>query len=170
MGMTFTEPTVVINYKPYAKMMHYIRWAKGEISGFGEAEFRDNHVVVVKSVFILPQECSAAYTELTEEGLTDFLYHCAKKGKDPSSFRFWWHSHVNFSVFFSTIDTDNIARLASVAPWVSLCANKRGHMVARYDDGGKSTPMGIFVNPTSGSHLMRICRKQIKRMVGPVKS
>lgn len=169
MDHCFQEPTLVINYSAYAKMCHYVRWAEGEVSGFGFAadiQLEPFPVIKVKTAFLLEQKCSGALTDMTEDGLTDFLFFCATHDKNPADYRFWWHSHVNFPVFFSAIDIATIARLTESNPWVSLCMNKRGHMVARWDHGKVHHPLAVFVNPTSSSHLMPSCRRQLKTRLG----
>lgn len=113
-----------IEQKAEQQLSAYLRLAKGEISGFGVVERREDYLVVT-DIFILPQEAGNAHTELDTDALQDLLYGLLRDGKDPATIGLWWHSHSNFGAFFSSTDDDTIERFAELgSPWMlSLVSN-----------------------------------------------
>lgn len=111
-----------------------------EISGFGTTSERvenGENIIKVESLEIYPQECSAASTVLDDESLTNAYLAMQEK---EETLNFWWHSHVNFGVFFSGTDTDTLEKLSEDGGrCVGLCTNKKGCKVATiYEDGEES--------------------------------
>lgn len=154
-----------INYKPYTKLWHWIQAAEGEVSGLGVVK-KDGNDLIVKDVFLLDQTCSAGHTDLDEEALTNFLYDLAVKGKDPSEYNFWWHSHAHMGTFWSTVDQANCERLSPESELISLVMNKRGDMLARRDFKGHTDHhVPVVIVPTGFQDVQANCYRQVRAKV-----
>lgn len=113
-----------------------------EISGFGTTTKRregEEDIIRVESLHIYPQECSAGGTVLDDEALTKAYLEMQK---NHEVLNFWWHSHVNFSTFFSGTDTSTMEDISKDGGFVvGLCTNKKGSKVATvYEDGEETSP------------------------------
>lgn len=116
------------------KMFGWANAAKGEVSGMGLVR-RAGDIFTIYDVFILPQESDAGYTELDRDGLAKLSMDLHKKGAAVKDLRFWWHSHADFGVFFSsTDDTCANALLGANGEWgVSIVVNKKRDYLSRID-------------------------------------
>ena len=75
-------------------------------------------------------------------------------GKKPGAAKFWWHSHGNLDVFWSTEDEATIQAFQSKW-WISLVTNKYGEYAARLD----------IYSPTRVATELRFC---VERDFDPV--
>jgi len=83
-------------------------------------------------MFIFDQVVTGSSTELSSQDIAKFLNEYISAGKDPSTLKFWWHSHANMDVFWSGTDNSTINRFSS--DWlVSMVSNKRGQFKVRFD-------------------------------------
>lgn len=113
------------------KIQYWTDAADGEVSGLGIIEQEDGRMIV-KEAYILEQECTSAETELDPEAISKLMTDIIKAGKDPGKLKFWWHSHVNMSVFWSGTD-DTCAETLSTEYAFSLVVNKDKDRRARLD-------------------------------------
>lgn len=154
-----------INYKPYAKLWHWVQAAEGEVAGLGLVR-RDGDVFIVQDVYLLAQTCSQVGAMLSDEALTEFLYNLAVRGKNPALFNFSWHSHVNMGTFWSSIDEANCVRHSTESELISLVMNKKGSILARRDYKGLTNHnVPVVIVPTGYQRVQAKCYKQVRAKV-----
>lgn len=135
------NPEVRIQDMVYKKVMHWVHKCPEEISGMGVVQVIDGHPTVTEA-FLFKQQNTGASTELDGGEIADMLYdmHAAKIQGD---LRWWWHSHVNMSVFWSGTDKDTINQLGSNG-WISATVfNKRNEVKSAILT---SQPLKIFLD------------------------
>lgn len=154
-----------INIRPYTKLYHYVKFAKGEVSAIGKVR-KVKGDFVVTDIHLIDQICTGASTTLNEEALMNFIYKRVIKGERIENYCLWFHSHAGMGVFWSTIDEDNISRLKTKYPLVSLLMNKRGEMIARLDKQGEElVQLEIVIVPGNRTGLIKECKKEINKKV-----
>lgn len=160
---------IILPIPVYHKMLAYAQASEGEISGFGRTRTekkRGKTIVTITDVRIFKQTVTEAHTELDKSGLAKFIVDLVKIGEKPQKWNLWWHSHHDFSVFFSSIDTGTIDDLSKNSRLYSICINKKGELVGRVDEKGKELGdaeviVDRFINP----RLIASCRKEVKDKV-----
>jgi len=129
-------PDVYIDAEAMAKLRAWTHHAEGEVSGLGLVEVaRDGERISsleVTDVFILEQECTSVSTELDPDAVSALLVELATQEKEDQ-LRFWWHSHANMGVFWSSNDESNIRRMATEDFLVSIVLNKEWKTLTRVD-------------------------------------
>lgn len=124
-------PSIRIDESVYRKILGYVSLCPEEISALGTVTIRDD-VICIDNIYLFDQVVSASSTDLSSEDISKFMYELLKIGKDTSTLKFWWHSHVNMGVFWSATDTGTIDRFNS--GWlVSMVSNKQGEFKVRLD-------------------------------------
>jgi hypothetical protein len=113
---------IILGREVYDQIMYYVNKTNFEISGLGAVEIIDGFPVVTK-VYLLDQENSAAETEMDGEAITKLMYEHHISGH-PGELKFWWHSHVNMSVFWSTTDMTTIGELTENGWFIHGVFNK----------------------------------------------
>src|SRR4051812_27249037 len=93
------------------KMMGWCKAAKSEVSGMGLCKIVKGSFVVY-DVFFPLQYGSSGYTELDDRALAKLQIALYNKKIPANHFRFWWHTHYNFNVFWSGTDDGNATTLA----------------------------------------------------------
>jgi hypothetical protein len=108
MGTNFN---VVIPQHIHEQVMFWVNKSTKEVSWFGTVDFdKDIQQFKVKKVYLLKQEVSGATTDICEDALAQLMYQVHKE--DPmAELRWWGHSHVNMSVFWSGEDKNTIRQL-----------------------------------------------------------
>ena len=99
-------PTIYITPMAYNDMFIIVDEAKDEISWLGSMEPLGNDFLI-KEVFVPAQECGAATTEMSEDGLAKLANEILKRPKGMelwNTIRFWGHSHVRMDTFASSVD------------------------------------------------------------------
>lgn len=115
----------------YKRMREYVDQCPDEIQGFGVVSV-DKNLLLVHKIFIIPQEVSSVDTEIDESDMHRLLEYAVENDIDPQTIKFWWHSHVNMSVFWSGTDTTMLNTWQN--GWmVSLVTNKRREYKSRLD-------------------------------------
>lgn len=114
---------ITINSEAYDRIMHWVQKADFEVSGFGKCTYdQATKTVNVLSAYLPLQEGSAAMTDLDAQALAKLMYD---KREEPGEMRFWWHSHVNMSAFWSGTDTATIKELGAHGWCAAVVFNKR---------------------------------------------
>ncbi len=152
--------------------MQYVQICPYEISGFGAIEVRrlPGSQLLITEVFLLDQEVTHDHTKLSSEDLASFLMSVDASDIDPATFRVWWHSHANLSVFFSGVDEDTISSF-DYLPWlISIVVNHRGEVLARLDVfASDSVPVQVTqyaeLTVLPDFELIAELRQEIKRRV-----
>ena len=128
---------IFITPAAFEKYKAYIKYAEGEISGLGKVKKIDKETFLIEDVRLFEQECTGATTTLQQDDVAKFLTKLIKEGEDTSVWKCWWHSHANFSVFWSGTDTSTIDDfdndLEENNYIISIVGNKNGDFLARID-------------------------------------
>ncbi len=124
------------------KMMGWCKAAKSEVSGMGLCKIVKGSFVVYEVFFPL-QYGSSGYTELDDRALAKLQIGLYNKKIPADHFRFWWHTHYNFNVFWSGTDDNNATTLAKAnGQWeLSLVINQASEFRCRADFFKKVHPM-----------------------------
>jgi len=127
------SPRVLMTTDVKRRLDLYIAEAIGEISGLGTVVQIGNDFLV-EEIFLLPQKCTLGSTDMSAEGIADFLYERVQSSLSVSNIRLWWHSHVMGDVYWSATDNGTIESSFPNASWVvSVVGNKRGDYLSRLD-------------------------------------
>lgn len=127
-------PIIAITPNAKAKLDAYIGICKKEISGLGIVSKQPNWKFLIEDILLFNQEVTSGTTDLDEETLHQFLTEAAEQNLDPSVLKLWWHSHVDGSVFWSSIDTGTINKALLGDDWMlSIVGNKKGEYKCRLD-------------------------------------
>jgi len=154
-----------IEFEPQAlqKLKYYIKNTTGEVSGLGDS-FIDREIIYITDLFLLPQKCNAANTELDQDAIGKLIYKRAQEGT-LESLNVWFHSHANMSVFWSPTDDATIEDSATQKYQVQIVANKAGDILSRLDI---FKPIRVTVDKipwlvaaTEDPALEKICRKEL---------
>lgn len=100
---------IIIPKQVHDKVMHWVNKTSNEVSGFGKVIFdSENKTFTVTDAFLVEQTGGSAHTDIDGGSLGKLMY----KTKDTEGeLKWWWHSHVKMSVFWSSTDTDTIKEL-----------------------------------------------------------
>lgn len=130
------SPTVSISARERHKIERWVDICKYEVSGLGLVD-KVPGGYHVSEVFLLTQEVSSHETELDEMAIAKLQYELSQREEGlQDKLRFWWHSHVNMSVFWSSTDEEAITQLTGDDMFlVSSVFNKRGEVKTRVDMG-----------------------------------
>lgn len=116
------EPRIVFDQIAYHKIMHWVTKCPDEISGLGKVIRQEDGSFLVNEVMLLDQQNTGGSTEIDAQSVAKAMFVL----KDtPGSLNFWWHSHVNFDVFWSRTDTDTIQELSQHGWFLASVFNKR---------------------------------------------
>lgn len=134
MSREIKTPFSTLFIKPEAlkRILYYTDAASGEVSGLGIIEQTKNKNLIVDKVYLLEQESSSGDTELKPEAISKLMQSMIKAGDDSGKLKFWWHSHGDMSVFWSSTD-DECAETLSREFAFSLVVNKKRHRKCRLD-------------------------------------
>jgi hypothetical protein len=136
--MSFVEteprkaPRILIAAPAFRRLQLYIDFCPFEVGGLGSVEaFGDD--LLVTSVFLIRQRATGSDVELDPQAIADHLLRILGEGKDPSSLRVWWHSHVEGSTLWSSTDEQAIEGM-QIDRLVSIVGNKRHEFACRLDE------------------------------------
>ena len=119
---------LIIPVKSYLKMVRYTRSVESEISGLADVNWdKEKENLVVGKVYLLKQEVNTGKTDLDEDDVHRFMVRRIRRGITQTP-RLWWHSHYNFSPFFSATDEATIKKLKTNTFMVAICINQAGKM------------------------------------------
>lgn len=132
------KPKLIIDEAVYDEIMFYVNKSEYEVSGMGKVVLEPNGIFRVVSQFMLPQKNERTHTQIEPEDINKLLFEL---GESP---RFWWHSHVKMSVFWSPEDMETIRMNAGPEGWfVNTVFNQNKQMKsAYYSAKGLITPFG----------------------------
>ena len=108
----------------YKEIMHYVDKAPGEISGLGTLTL-DEGVFTVGKVVLCKQKNTGSTTDLDADDVATAMFQLKD---EPGDMRFWWHSHADMGVFWSTTDHETMAELAEHGWFLSTVFNKKREM------------------------------------------
>lgn len=91
-----------------------------EVSGFGICEDQDD-LLFVTDFITVPQECTGASTEMTDDGVADFCDAMIQRGLVHDQFvRIWIHTHPGSSSSPSSMDEETFEKQFGDTPWAVM--------------------------------------------------
>lgn len=132
------KPTLLINEDVYDEIMFYVNRSKYEVSGMGKVVAEPGGILRVVSQIMLPQKNRYTHTQVEPDDINKMLFEL---GESP---RFWWHSHVQMGVFWSSEDMDTIKVNAGPNGWfINTVFNQKNEIkTAYYSAQGLVGPWG----------------------------
>lgn len=121
---------VSIRADALAKIWNWVHLCDKEISGLGTVEVIGNSYVV-DEVYLYKQYVTGSETELDSAAVSSFMQSISEKKR--RRLRFWWHSHVNMGVFWSSTDEECVKTLLQDDYIISTVFNKKGENLTRVD-------------------------------------
>lgn len=117
---------IVVTNQAYAKVMHWIRKADFEVSGYGTAHWdAQQQAFIVTDAYLIKQVGGPAHTEIDAVALGK-LVHRIEDVEKKGQIKWWWHSHVDMQAFWSGTDTDTIHSLGKHGWMTASVFNKKG--------------------------------------------
>lgn len=156
---TLDDIAVEIDEEVYAKIMHWIDKASGEVSGLGKIEMV-NGVFRVTSAILLKQENTSVTTDIDAKAVGKAMFELKD---EPGQLNWWWHSHVNMDVFWSGTDLDTIHQIGQGGWFLATVLNKKREMKSAYfQKGGVAGLPGLFIDdlPTRTIYLYEEAKMQ----------
>lgn len=150
---------VVINLDCYQKIMHWVNMSNFEVSGFGKVQNKDGKLIVT-SVTLLKQENSTGSTDIEGEAIAKAMYELRD---EPGDFNFWWHSHVNMSVFWSETDTDAIASIGKNGWVLASVFNKKNEILSLYYQNNNNNLPAIVIDEIPTTIDYSIKNKELEK-------
>jgi proteasome lid subunit RPN8/RPN11 len=116
---------LILSKIAHDKINHWVQKASIEVSGFGLVSYdKTTTTFTVVDAFMLEQTGGAAHTDIDAQSLAKLMYRT--KDSVGSELKFWWHSHVNMSTFWSGTDLATIKELGGNG-WITASVfNKKG--------------------------------------------
>ncbi len=116
----------------HSKVKHWVHKQDLEVSGFGLTEVREvNGVkeVYVHDCYLLEQEVGMAHTDIDAASLGKLMSRVlADRTLRKYQLNWWWHSHVDMNVFWSSTDVDTIKSIGKNGLCIATVFNKKGEM------------------------------------------
>lgn len=134
------KPKVVIDNEVYRKVMHWINKSKYEVSGLGTLKIEPNGLIRVTSAMLLPQLNGGTHTDIEADAVCKAMYDLRLA---EGELKWWWHSHVDFNVFWSGTDMDTIKSFGG-GGWIiaTVLNQKNQHKSAFFQKDGIQSPFG----------------------------
>lgn len=132
---------ILIDPKVMEKIQFWVMESTGEVSGLGKIEVHDNTFHVIDAI-LLDQENGAASTDIDAKAVGKAMFEMKDTEGDLN---FWWHSHVNMSVYFSSTDQETIEQIGQHGYCVASVFNKKGEVYSGYYQGGVEGRPSFFV-------------------------
>ena len=126
-------PKVVLSSKAHGKMLALIQECQIEISWLSSVSILPSKDFQIDDVYVPLQSCSAASTNISEEGEAELLTELLSKnkGSEIAKLKCWGHSHVNMAVVPS--QTDEVQTQTFINRWdhhmIRFIGNKQGELL-----------------------------------------
>jgi len=139
-----------------------------EISGLAAVQVSESIGFAIQQPFILDQPVTGANTNLTEAA-AEFVFKLVQQGGSPAPYKFWWHSHDDMNVFWSSED-ETTARGFNNQFMLAIVINKLGEFMTRLDMFRPfrltiyNLPVKIIYPPVDPK-VLAFCEKEIKDKV-----
>lgn len=112
----------MIDNDVFQKVMHWVNKSEFEVSGLGTIRMEEPGILRVVSAMLLPQKNGFTHTDIEAEEVNKALFELRDQ---PGDLRWWWHSHVNMSVFWSGTDMDTIKKIGAGGWFACTVFNKK---------------------------------------------
>lgn len=142
MTTTLEMPTtvVVFPYLVHKKIMHWVqKGGSHECSGLGITKIEDGKILVVDA-FMVKQKNSGASTEMDPEDVQRLMF---EQREAEGELNFWWHSHADMDVFWSSQDKETIAQIGNSGFCIASVFNKRSQIRTAI---AMKEPFDIFID------------------------
>lgn len=139
-NMDLPKTKVVIPHLVHQKIMHWVQKASPqECSGFGVTKVIGGNIYVT-DVIMAKQSNGGATTDIEADAVAKAMYRM----KDvDGELNFWWHSHANMEVFWSSTDKDTIAMFANGGMCVASVFNVGGKVKTAI---ALTSPFNLFID------------------------
>ena len=137
MKVSVKDLIVYLDAAVQEKIDHWVRMAKGEVSGLGlVTELTENGLIwafQVTDVFLAEQSCNGSETLISPEATARLMLDLDTRGFDTGRLKFWFHSHGDMKVFWSNTDDATIGGFRPKDYFISQVVNKEGKELCRVD-------------------------------------
>jgi hypothetical protein len=117
---------VHIPIQTYQKIMHWINLTDKEVGGFGKVVWdAENKSFTIIDAYLLKQEVGSAHTDIDADSMCDLMVDTFKV---EGELKWWWHSHVNMDVFWSSTDRETIQEIGEKGWCLATVFNKKYQM------------------------------------------
>jgi len=121
-----TKPKLYIPRTTHSKIMHWVNSSNLEVGGMGMVHYnKDENYFWIGDGYLLDQEVGAATTDIDAEAVGKLEMQVMGQ---PGNLNWWWHSHVNMSVFWSGTDRETITKYGRNGFMLATVFNKRNEM------------------------------------------
>lgn len=121
-----TKPKLYIPRTTHSKIMHWVNSSHLEVGGMGMVHYnKDENYFWIGDGYLLDQEVGAATTDIDAEAVGKLEMQVMGQ---PGNLNWWWHSHVNMSVFWSGTDRETITKYGRNGFMMATVFNKRNEM------------------------------------------
>lgn len=114
---------ILMPHEVYQKIMFWVQKADFEVSGMGNASFDPKTgVFQIHDACLIKQEGTGGTTDIEPEALAKAMYDLRDA---PGQMSFWWHSHVDMSVFMSGTDVATCKELGKNGWCLAMVFNRK---------------------------------------------
>ncbi len=150
---------VIIEDDVYQKIMHWIGKATGEVSGLGKVVMDSGGTMRVRSAILLEQENTGSSTDLDAKAVAKAMFTLRD---EPGTLNFWWHSHVNFGVFWSGTDKDTIREIGGGGWVLATVFNKKAESLSAFYARPNDGVPEVFINNLPTKIVKYLNTEQVK--------
>jgi hypothetical protein len=131
------KPKIILENEVWRKVMYWVNKSQYEVSGLGIVKTEANGVFRVVDTMLLPQKNGSTHTDIEPEDVNRALFALRDSDGD---LKWWWHSHVNMSVFWSGTDMDTIKKLGQGGWFANTVFNKKRETRSALYANGENSP------------------------------
>lgn len=133
---------LIIDNKVYEKVMHCVGSSHLEIGGLGLVKIEGDEVYITE-FFLLEQDVTSTTTQLQAAAISKLLYQTRDT---TGELLWWWHSHVDMGVFWSSTDMATIREFGEEGRFFATVFNKDREMKSAYFQAGTDKYPELFVD------------------------
>lgn len=125
-GNKMDKPKLYIENAIFAKINYFVQNNTHEVGGMGLVSYnKDGNYFYIREAFLLDQEVTGVTTDLDASAVGKLELEVMGRDGDLN---YWWHSHVNMSVFWSGTDLDTIKKYGKNGYMLATVFNKKKEM------------------------------------------
>lgn len=177
-----SELVTRFDWTAWKKIKYWVDLAPEEVSGLGLVRRDTDGAYHVRDAYLLKQKNTSSFTDIDDNAVHELILELLKQDEEDEGSRledlkFWWHSHVDGSVSWSSQDDYNVATKLfgedldphvkkPLMPWfLSSVFNKRGDVNTRLDVAQpwltiNKVPHQINSPPLS-EEIKQFCKKEL---------
>jgi hypothetical protein len=119
------KPTILMENEVWRKVMYWVNKSQFEVSGLGKIRVEEGGTLRVVDAMLLPQKNGHTHTDIEAEDVNRAMFMLKDSEGD---LRWWWHSHVNMNVFWSSTDMDTIKKIGQGGWFAATVFNKKSEV------------------------------------------